>query len=49
VLDTFLAQHKKIAALKKDNQQEWQAKALQPFGVLKAFKKQLAKIFPEEK
>lgn len=49
VLDTFLAQHKKITALRKDNQQEWQGKAVQPFGVLKAFKKQLAIIFPEEK
>ena len=49
VLNTFLAQHKKITALRKDNQQEWQGKAVQPFGVLKAFKKQLAIIFPEEK
>jgi len=35
--------------LKKENQQEWQAKDIQPFSVLNAFKKQLPKIFPEEK
>ena len=49
VLRVFLAQHKKINALRKENQQEWQAKDVQPFGVLQAFRKQLAKIFPEEK
>jgi len=48
-LDAFIAQHKKINALKKENQQEWQAKDVQPFSVLNAFKKQLSKIFPEEK
>ncbi len=44
----FLAQHKKINALRKENQLNWQAKEVPPFGVLEAFKKQLAKIFPED-
>lgn len=46
VLDAFLAQHKKIIALKKENRQEWQVRNVQPFDVLKTFKKQLAKILP---
>ena len=44
----FLAQHKKINALRKENQQEWQAKERPPFTVLQAFKKQLTKILPED-
>ena len=47
VLRVFLVQHKKINALRKENQLNWQAKEVPPFGVLEAFKKQLAKIFPE--
>ena len=48
VLQSFLAQHKKINALRKENQQEWQAKERPPFTVLQAFKKQLTKILPED-
>jgi LAO/AO transport system kinase len=48
VLRIFLVQHKKINALRKENQLNWQAKEVPPFGVLEAFKKQLAKILPEE-
>jgi LAO/AO transport system kinase len=48
VLRVFLAQHKKINVLRKENQLNWQAKEVPPFGVLEAFKKQLTKIFPEE-
>lgn len=49
VLRVFLAQHKKINALRKENQLNWQGKVVPPFGVLEAFKKQLTKILPEEK
>ena len=48
VLQSFLAQHKKINALRKENQQEWQAKERPPFTILQAFKKQLTKILPED-
>lgn len=48
VLQSFLAQHKKINALRKENQQEWQAEERSPFTVLQAFKKQLTKILPED-
>ncbi|MEL0300748.1 MAG: methylmalonyl Co-A mutase-associated GTPase MeaB [Flavobacteriaceae bacterium] len=48
VLQSFLAEHKKINSLRKENQQEWQAKERPPFTVLQAFKKQLTKILTED-
>lgn len=48
VLHAFLTQHKKIIALRKENQQEWQSKERPPFSVLQDFKEQLTKILPEE-
>ena len=49
VLCVYLVQHKKINELRKENQLNWQAKKVPPFGVLEAFKKQLTKILSEEK